>query len=131
MSLATVLVWCTSHQDDCDQAHDGVDHLLAGVGDRSTGHQLLQLGEGDRRTGERERPDQDTEQHLERDVGRRVGGLDVHELGDRDQCRGTATHTIEDRHQLRHGGHLDEACGRHRDQSADEHAQQDEPDVVQ
>ncbi len=73
--------------DECRRAHanDRVDDLLAGVGDGTTGHELLELREGDRRAGEGHGADQDTEQHLEDDVGRGVRRLDVDELGDRHQ----------------------------------------------
>ena len=65
------------HEDRHDQRHrrhadDAVDHLLARVGHRPSGHELLEFGEGDRRTGEGDGADQDAEQDLEDDVGRRV-----------------------------------------------------------
>ena len=62
-------------QNDHDadgHADQGVDHLLARVGDGTSGDQLLQLDERDRAPRERHRPDQHAEQHLGRDVDRRL-----------------------------------------------------------
>ncbi len=55
--------------DDCQYedagGHDAVQDLLARVGDRPPRHQLLQLGEGDRRARERHAADDDTEDDLD------------------------------------------------------------------
>ena len=53
-------------------ADQRVDHLLARVGDGPPGDQLLQLDERDRAPRERHRPDEHAEQHLGRDVDRRL-----------------------------------------------------------
>jgi hypothetical protein len=59
-----------------------------------------------------------------------VRGLDVHELGDGYERRGATTHTVEDRHELGHGGHLHEAGRGHRDDHTNKHGEQDEPYVM-
>ena len=91
----------------------------------------MKLREGDGRPGERDGADQHAQKNLEDDVGRGIGRLDVDELGDGDQRGRSAAHPVEDRDQLRHRGHLHEACGRDGDDDANKHGQQNQQNVVQ
>ncbi len=52
-------------ETDDGGSHDAVDDLLARVGDRPAGHQLLELGEGDGTSRERDAADEDAEQYLD------------------------------------------------------------------
>ena len=79
-----------------------------GIRDRPPADQLLQLREGDQRARERDRADQRRERDRDGDVGvqpARVRGEDV-ELGERDERRRAAADAVEERHHLRHRGHL-------------------------
>ena len=73
-------------------------------------------------------------EHAEEDLadlvdGERPGPESCSELGDRDQRGRATTDAVEDRHHLRHRGHLHEAGRRHRDRRADHHRDDDEDDV--
>ena len=103
--------------------------MLSGVGDGATRHQLLQLGVGNGRTRERHGSNQHTKQNFEYHVRRGLLILDVHELSNGDQRRGTTTHTVEDGDKLRHGSHLNETGRRNGDDCSNNHAEHHQVDV--
>src|SRR4051794_35375439 len=90
--------------------------------------QLLQLQEGDVRAPEGDRADdrreQDRDQRLERDVGHTA------ELDDADQRHRSAADAVEQRHHLRHRGHLHAARGGHADGDPDRHPDHDQQPVA-
>ncbi len=79
-----------------------------GIRDRPALDQLLQLRERDHRAGERDRADQRREHDRDRDVAVQVPRLrrEVVELRERDERRRAAADAVEQRHHLRHRGHL-------------------------
>ena len=104
-------------------------HLLGRVGDRTSGHQLLQLGEGDGAPGERHAPDQHPEEHLDDPVdGGLGGGLDEE---DHIEMRAAAPppDPVEDGHHLGHRRHLDLAGGGHGHRRPDGHGHQGQDQI--
>ena len=115
-----------AHQD---QRHDNageVEQVPARQHQRLAGNRALQLAEGDHGAGEGNRADEDAE--IDLDIVDRLldalvvlGGLGIDEAADADQNRGEADETVQDRHQLRHLGHLDLQGHRDADQRPDDH----------
>ena len=106
-----------------------VADLLARIRDRPALDQLLQLRERDHRPGERDRADQGRERERDADVALQVSRRadQVVELRERDQRCGAAADAVEQRHHLRHRGHL-HAPGRDcAERAADDHADGDLP----
>ena len=108
---------------------ESVHQLLAWVGDRTALDQLLELREGDHRAGERDSADQRREHDRDADVDLQVAGVwrAVVELRPgNERCRAAAD-AVEQRHHLRHRGHL-HAPGRDRPEAAaDDHSEDDLP----
>ena len=79
--------------------------------------------------GERDRADQRREHDRERDVDRRRTGLgeDAVQLGERDQRRRAAADAVEQRHHLRHRGHLHLARRDGAEAAADQHRDRRSP----
>ena len=111
---------------DRDQQQGGVD--LARDLDRAL-ERLLELEEGDVRAPEGDRADdrreQDRDQRLELEVA--AGLAELHE---RDQRHRAAADAVEQRHHLRHRGHLHAARARDADRGADREADDDQPPVA-
>ena len=82
--------------------------LAARDHDRLAGDQALELARGDERAGERDRADDDVEddEDVARRAGRRRRRRQAEVVVDRDQGRRAAADRVEQRHQLRHRGHL-------------------------
>ena len=81
------------------------DELAARDVDRLARDQALELAAGDERAGERDRADERAEDDEDRRVERRPGA-EPDEVVDGDEGRRAAADRIEQRHQLRHRGHL-------------------------
>ena len=93
-----------AHGDD--REHDR-DELAARDVDRLAGDEALELAAGDERTGERDRADERAEDDEDRRVeGCRPRVVEPDEVLDGDQRRRAAADRVEQRHQLRHRGHL-------------------------
>ena len=88
--------------------------LLAGIRDRPAGHQLLELREGDHAAREGHRADERREHDGDRDVEVEVARRRdrVVEVREGDQRRRPAADAVEQRHHLRHRGHLHGARAR-------------------
>ena len=114
---------------DAGEEEPGVDELLAGIRDRPSADQLLQLREGDHRAGERDRSDQCREHDRDADVDLRCAGFgkDPVQLGERDERCRAAADAVEQRHHLRHRGHLHLARRDGTEAAADHHAERDRP----
>ena len=95
-------------EDERGRDHERVDELLARIDDRPAADQLLQLGERDQRAGEGDRADDRRDDHRQREVEVEPAGCrrQVVELGERDQRHRAAADAVEERHHLRHRGHL-------------------------
>ena len=97
-------------QDDRERDDGGgqhaVDDLLAGVGDRRAGHQLLELGEGDRRAGEGDAADDDREDAREPGLKLGAGPGGREQLGHRHQGGRPAADPVEEGDHLGHRSHL-------------------------
>ena len=112
---------------DRDSAADGhrqqrdVDDLLAGQLNRAAREDLLELAEGDVRAPEGDRADdrreQDRDQRSSSGLPPRRERLAV--LDERDQRHRAAADAVEQRHHLRHRGHLHAARRGHADRRAD------------
>ena len=114
-----------------DREQEPVHDLLAGIGDRAAADQLLELRERDHRAGERDRADQRRQDERDRDVALQIARerrLAV-ELRPRDESRCAAADAVEQRHHLRHRGHL-HAARRDRAERAADHHRDDHPEVV-
>ncbi len=82
--------------EEGDEHRDvGVHHLLAGAGDRPAGHELLELGKRHDRTGERDAADDHAEEDFDDLVDGKLHRFRIHELGERDECRGTSADAVE------------------------------------
>ena len=103
-------------EDDAEQ-QAAVDELVAGEHDRPAGHQLLQLRERDQRAGEADRADHAREQRRDQRLERDLPGLgdQLVVLRQRDQRDRAAADAVEQRHHLRHRGHLHRARRDHSD----------------
>ena len=106
-------------QRDRDQQQRAVDHRRRA--DRAL-HQLLQLQEGDVRAPEGDRADDRREQQRDELVQRQLHRRGA-ELDHRDDGHRAAADAVEQRHHLRHRGHLHAARGRHTDGDADRDAE--------
>ena len=115
-------------QREDGQREHAVDDLLAGIGNRGTGHQGLQLGESHQAAGEGDGADHDAE-----DTGKGEGKWWMRalqeQLGDGDERGGPPTDAIEERHHLRDGGHLDAAGAEGPDRDPDQKADQRDHDA--
>ena len=105
---------------------DAVKELLARVGDRASGHELLELGKGHAASGERDAADHDAEKDLDDLVDRQRADRGPEESGECDEGRGATTAAVEGRHHLGHRGHLDQTCGGDCDDRPYHHGPDDE-----
>ena len=90
-----------------------VDDPAAGDQDRLAADRALELAGRDQRAGERDRADDDVEDDEDRRVetGGPASAWAAEVVVDRDQGRRAAADRVEQRHQLRHRGHLHGARG--------------------
>ena len=95
------------------QGHQGQDHHYRGLAlehHGASGHQLLQLGEGDHRTRERDASHENGEGHSDEEA-QCVSRTQLEE-GHNRRC--STTHTVEQCYKLGHLSHLDHARSRNR-----------------
>ena len=100
-----------------------VPDLLARIRDRPPADQVLQLPERDERARERDRADERREDGRDAALDADVAGErpDRVELDERDERRRAAADAVEQRHHLRHRGHLHLARADDSDHGADRH----------